>query len=81
MLLPTFFTARISCEISKTAIFAFEKKRENVMIEDAGMTIGEMLKKLTQMRPQPGKKLSLYEYRELKNVNRAFKKLITRYHE
>ncbi len=79
MLLPNFFTTQINSNISKTVKTAFEKKRENVVIEDAGMTIGEMLKKLNDMRPKIGKKLSVSEYKELSNINKAFHKLITRY--
>lgn len=81
MLLPTFFTAKINCEISKVTLTAFKKKKENVVIEDAGMTIGEMLKKLATKRPEAGKRLTISEYRELKNVNKAFKKLVARYQQ
>jgi hypothetical protein len=77
MQLPLYFTKQVNSDISKVIKLAFDKKKEDVVIVPTGMSIFSMLNNLNGMRPD--KKLTIDEYRDLRDATKAVSTLIKRY--
>lgn len=74
MKLPLYFTNKVNGDISKTIKSAFEKKKEEVVVKATGSTVFSLLKALSKIRPTG--KLTVEEYKEISNANKAVIALI-----